>query len=494
MSSAAESWESATPTKGGTPEEESAFAASWRPVNLHRQLGTDRPPVPMVLHRSDGQGLFYKGKVNGLFGPYESMKSWVAQAACASELMEGRTVVYVDMEDDFDAVGCRLTSMGVPIEIINDPTRFAYISPEEPQYDAIRLMIRPLIQSASLVVLDGVTNCFALHGWSTNSTDDTAAYSKFVQGMAKLGPAVLTIDHQTKATDHRQGMAIGSQHKMATIRGAAYEVQRKGEMSSGGGDATAMLIKRKDTPGQLLGVKRGEVAANVAFHSDGEWITYRVNPPGQHQVAPETPGKDRPREEMEKVSMWMEERDERCPVAAMLDEVHIRRETAVRAYKMLVQEGHLATESVGNAIMLSLVAPYRMDDETSDEAAEAARMASIRRNAPTEDRPAPRPAPQGENPHAALHEEVERQRRLRDEDTPSTPGMVNGSAPQAMTADLAAEWVSKLGEPGVALATAASCVDGPSGPVLRRALATAAGRGDERAGRVLALVDEAAEI
>jgi hypothetical protein len=63
---------------GDHPRERS----SWWPIDLTHVLnGTWRRPEPTIGKRSDGRGLFYKGKSHLVVGETESAKTWLTLAA-----------------------------------------------------------------------------------------------------------------------------------------------------------------------------------------------------------------------------------------------------------------------------------------------------------------------------------------------------------------------------------------------------------------------------
>lgn len=84
-------------------------AAGWQ---IFRDMATlddsFEAPSATLLQRTDGRGLFYEGRENGLQGDPGSGKTWVAQMAAAEVLKVGGTVVYIDFEDTWRAGVARL--------------------------------------------------------------------------------------------------------------------------------------------------------------------------------------------------------------------------------------------------------------------------------------------------------------------------------------------------------------------------------------------------
>lgn len=127
----------------------------WQALDLV-ELGK-APPTPPEL-----AGLFYLGKRHNLAGESEAAKTWLALAAAAAELKEGRAVAWVDG----DLVGPadvleRLRSFDVPDEKTTE--LFRYFAPEGPLTSAADLL-GPLGEGR-LAVFDGWNPLLYLHGY-----------------------------------------------------------------------------------------------------------------------------------------------------------------------------------------------------------------------------------------------------------------------------------------------------------------------------------------
>ncbi len=57
---------------------------------------------PTVGKRTDGSGLFYRGKTHTVIGETEAGKDWLAQIVARVEMIAGNHVLYLDFEDDED--------------------------------------------------------------------------------------------------------------------------------------------------------------------------------------------------------------------------------------------------------------------------------------------------------------------------------------------------------------------------------------------------------
>jgi hypothetical protein len=227
-------------------------ASTWMEVPLGSIIAGDvRPAEPTILRRTDGHALFYAGKTHMLLGAFESGKSTAALAATAETIRGGDHVMYVDFEDDAEAFVLRLRQLGAPDDAIRG--RAHYIRPdrrlEGAAIDALRTVgaqHRP-----TLVVIDGVTEAMTLHGWNPDKMDDVARfYALLPRRIDQTRAAVVMIDHVVKSRDDRGNYAIGSQHKMAGINGAAYKFEPDGALSPGRRGKVVVTVT-KDRPGSV---------------------------------------------------------------------------------------------------------------------------------------------------------------------------------------------------------------------------------------------------
>lgn len=208
--------------------QEAERTKSWGRIDLSETIkglvdGTIERPVATIAQRMDGLGLFYEGRVNGLYGDSTAGKTWTALLACVQVMAgEARSVVFIDFEDDEVGTVERLLALGVdPLDITH---RFAYLRPEEKFSEGARARLLDLIAEIDplLVVIDSTGESMAVDGTKPNDDDDVA---RWIAGLPKVvarkGPAVLLLDHLAKSNDG--GLwPIGSQRKRAAITGAAY--------------------------------------------------------------------------------------------------------------------------------------------------------------------------------------------------------------------------------------------------------------------------------
>lgn len=270
----------------------------WEPTPLAPVLAADYdPPQPTIGPRQGGGHTFYPARVNALYAPSGTGKSWVAMWACAAEMQQGRHAIYVDLEDHPASVAARFAALGLDAATI--AAQLTYIAPEQPwshqaanAIEALCAELRP-----SVVVIDSTGEAMALDGAAPNDDDDTARwFRRLPRYIAGLGPAVILTDHVAKSKDRAKLFGIGSQRKRAAIDGIAYEVEARVAPAKGTTGHLA-LICAKDRNGAY---QNGHKVAEVDIHSDSAGTSV--------QIAVKAPdGVFRPTHIMEEVSRYLEE-------------------------------------------------------------------------------------------------------------------------------------------------------------------------------------------
>lgn len=242
-------------------EPEEPRATSWRPVDLTDALAGRDLPAPELLARADLHHLLYRARTHWFQGESESCKSWLALVAAAQILTQpGGRVLWIDYEDDDRGIVARLLALGVRGEDI--AAGFVYVRPDEPLRarngawtDAVVDFEHLLACSYDLAVIDGVTEAMVTEGLSLMDNADIAAWLRTLPKRIadRTGAAVVCIDHVTKDRDGQGRYAIGGQHKLAGVTGAAYklEVRRRLRRADGGEpvDGTVLITVVKDRPG-----------------------------------------------------------------------------------------------------------------------------------------------------------------------------------------------------------------------------------------------------
>lgn len=384
--------------------EDYADEPSWAPVDIGKARHGVGATPPAILARSDGACLFYPGKTHSVHGESESGKSWLVQCATAEQLIAGESVLYLDFEDDAGPVAERLILLGVPPEVVDDPTRFVYVHPDQPPTtDEERAAFDGLLTGTYvLAIIDGVTDSMGVFGLSTKDNDDVARWQRTLpKAIARqTGAAVVCVDHVTKDADSRGRFALGGQHKMAGLSGAAYVVEMVQPFAVGQAGYASVRVG-KDRPGLVRGLggrwrksDRTQHVADLYLDStDATCTAWSLESPSNAGKSTETdeakPGRSekgfRPTWFMEQVSRYWEETDDpeqrtnNKTVEAMCAERKEQGKTQHRqrwrnGIRFLLDEGFAKTETGARESQIHVVVkPYRqLEDPLCDEYSEPA--------------------------------------------------------------------------------------------------------------------------
>lgn len=326
---------------------EDAPTSPWEPIDVCAILdgildGTLEREAPELLSRGeDAGGLFYRGRVNGVHGESGSGKSWTALLAAAQELAKGERVVYVDYEDGPAGIVQRLVDLGTEPRALRE--HLSYINPDGPLDERAWAQVQDLVerQRPSLVVIDSTGEALAADGTAPNDDDEVARWFQRVpRRIAKLGPAVLVLDHSPKATDVSSKLfPIGSHRKRAAVDGAQY-LQEAGQAFSREEAGWARLLCAKDRHGTYA---RAEHVASlhVTPHASGVHIEIAAPP----KVTPV----DKRADLMERISETLETMA--VPLSARGIREHVKGNASeiAAATKELLARGFIDVRQVGQS-------------------------------------------------------------------------------------------------------------------------------------------------
>jgi RecA/RadA recombinase len=339
---------------------------SWWPVDLSRILnGEHAEEAPEVLRRDDGAALFYLGRVNGLIGPSESGKSWVALAACAQELLDGHHVTYLDFEDTASGVVRRVLGMGVPPDVIAE--RFHYIGPDEsPAPEALADLTATLTEhSPRLVVLDGFNAAMSLAGLELMSnTDATVFFQRLLNPIMRSDRAIVYVDHVPKSKIDESSGGIGAQAKRAMTTGCTIRVDKKDEFGPGVTGYLKLTID-KDRMGHVREVAIGaKFAGTAVIDSAHGLMTITIEKPVS-EVEVETKREARRHPDvMQQISELLAIAPEGLSKNVVRKEVTAGNPAIEAALRDLLSEGYIE-QSTGSrsAIICKNVRPFRADSD-----------------------------------------------------------------------------------------------------------------------------------
>lgn len=263
--------------------------SSWTPVDLSCYLdGSFVRLEPAVLFRADGVGLLYPGRIHWAHGESESGKSWLGLIATVRVISTGGTVLYIDHESDPAEITARLLALGAtPADVL---AYLVYLRPGDSSMIARNMLEldRLLSQRYVLGIIDGVTDGLGLDRASSKDTDEVAGWIRRMPRRiaSATGAAVLAIDQVSKDSDSRGRFAIGSQHKLAGVDGAAFVVEPSQPLGKGLVGEIVLRIA-KDRPGALRRhggtyrkIDRTQEIARITFDAiDPEAIEVTISGP-----------------------------------------------------------------------------------------------------------------------------------------------------------------------------------------------------------------------
>jgi hypothetical protein len=256
---------------------------TWRPVDLREVMANGCEPerAEVGYRHDDGQGIFYRGKVNGIAGESESGKSWLALHVASQEIKQGNAVLYIDFEDSPAGIVRRLLAMGCTEQQIADA--FDYVRPD----GANRLELPPILSALAksrpytFAVIDGVTEACSMLGLSGRDENDVAALAAAVlRPVADEGPAVVWIDHVSKSRDPSDPNPLGSQHKRAGVSGVLYLVEPVTPIAGGLKGKTRIRVS-KDRPAAI----RSASVASTGLQWFGDLVIDATDPNGAIRAA-----------------------------------------------------------------------------------------------------------------------------------------------------------------------------------------------------------------
>lgn len=265
--------------------------STWAAVDLGPYLsGQVTMPEPSILRRTDGRGLLYPGLVNSLYGKSESAKSWLSLYACVQEMTLGERAIYLDLEDIPTNTLARMKALGAGDEDLKN--QFRYVHPEGPLAPMQRYkfggkpteegtradaVFKALLDAfdPTLVVIDGMTVLYGLHGHDTNDAMATDVITSWLKSVTRGGrTTVLVIDHTGKGGGPGSS-PIGAHHKIAMVQGASLRADAI-DRPMPGKVGTINLVVHKDRPGAVRMISSNhseQIAGEVEMDSTVEGVT-----------------------------------------------------------------------------------------------------------------------------------------------------------------------------------------------------------------------------
>lgn len=219
--------------------------------------------------RTDGLHLLYSAAVSGLVAPPEAGKTLIAIAMACDELAGGGRVLHIDADHNGAAATLShyLAAVNVEHDTLTDRDRFRYVDVRSA--DHLRRVVAEAAEwEPTLVVVDSVGEIVPLFGGDSNSNDDyRRIHRETLLPLARLGAAVLVLDHVTKE-EGRGGYAIGAGAKKAAMDGAYYGVASVEPFVPGVGGAAALTVLKDRHGGVRAASPAGKSPTAAVFRLD----------------------------------------------------------------------------------------------------------------------------------------------------------------------------------------------------------------------------------
>lgn len=284
------------------PEVDLIEAEDWGRIPLAElaakiRSGEYQPITPEILAVAGALPLFYRSRINSLFGESGGGKTWVALAALAEVVANGGEAAMIDYEDNPAGIAERLVLMGLSDDEI------ARVDYRNPTGGDLLTGLAQMTGAYDLVVIDSTGEAMAAGAVDSNSDREVAQWFALVKHFARLPsePAVVILDHVPKDKEAPTSYAIGSQRKRAAVTGAAYRVDTLKEPAKGRNGKLKLTVA-KDRPGNR---PKGAVAAEVdVLGTDGPGKVALHQ--SDAQAAAEAGVPFRPTVLMERVSRYLE--------------------------------------------------------------------------------------------------------------------------------------------------------------------------------------------
>jgi len=310
------------------------------------------PERPTIAEYSNGEFLFYAGRLNEIHGEPGTGKSNINLLASMTVLATGRPVLYIDPEDSAEAAVRRLIGFGCTEDVIRDHFKHTRCPAGN---DYVRLASWAKANKPPLVIVDGLAEALAADGLSEDKPEDFLRFCRErLQPFTDAGAAVVLSDHVVKSAENRGRWSRGTGAKLGRYDGVAYQVEL-GRGYSPTVEGFVRLSVAKDRNGGVGVV--GQAVTEIHFSPMETGLT-RVTfkkPKGQSE------GRFMPTSIMAKVSRQLEA----VPTSSTRDLRALGKSDYVdQSIQELVAMGHLEVikGGIGKQTKYRLLKPFREGD------------------------------------------------------------------------------------------------------------------------------------
>jgi hypothetical protein len=267
-----------------TPSEEAAAEEPLTYADLGWIISGERrdPPPPTHLSTTKGNQLFYRARINGLFGDPETAKSWIAMSAITEALNEGERAAYLDVDHNgANEIASRMMALGARRELVADPDTFRIYEPEHGK-GLLEFIAQMHEWKPNIVAVDSLGEIVPMLGLKSTDNDDlTKAIRAILKPLAHVIEAcVITIDHLPKGKDARDsGYAIGGIAKKRAVDGSYFLCEAIHPPAPGKVGKIRLTVE-KDRHGHVRGAAAGRVAGEFILDSTtADVIDWKIDVP-----------------------------------------------------------------------------------------------------------------------------------------------------------------------------------------------------------------------
>lgn len=304
--------------------------------------------MPSVCEAMQGKFLLYAGRINELHGESGIGKSNINLTLASRIMRAGRSVLFLDPEDNPQGIAQRFISLGGnPEDLIH---RFRYVHNPEPG-DYPGLIEWAKRHKPAAVFLDGLAEALIAEGYDENSVEVLTFLRQRIRPFADAGAAVVIADHVAKNKETRGRNPRGSGAKLGRFDGAVYSVDLIKPYSPTTAGAVRLTIS-KDRNGGVGHVGQRICELHFSPGEDGRTETYFTssNENGKPFL---------PTALMEKVSKFVESQD-LVPSKHAIEVAVEGKATYVRqAIDALVEHGFIKADQRERSTQISSVKPFR---------------------------------------------------------------------------------------------------------------------------------------
>lgn len=189
-------------------------------------LLNDDQPEATVGKLTNGQGIFYPGVYNGIFGPGGHGKSWLVVVCMAQDLLAGNHVACFTYELPGKVITYRLRLLGVPENILKSHLHLIKNRAGLGKHALDQILRKTGGIAPTFVALDSIRELLSARPTKGYSETDISKYVivDMCEPFTEMGSTFVSIDHVGHDNHDRQS---GSAAKGLVVQGSMYGINEK---------------------------------------------------------------------------------------------------------------------------------------------------------------------------------------------------------------------------------------------------------------------------